>query len=149
MRIKWKGEDLGEFDRMSLKEARYVKHAIGMLPSDFDRHLEKSDPDCIAVLVAIMYRRQDKDCDWEELDGDINDLFVVYTEAEKAQMTKEQRAQLAALERQLGESPEERGKDSSAKSGTKRTGTGAKKGASVTSIKRSPATARPSGSTSD
>lgn len=142
MRIKWQGEDLGEYSGVpTIRECRFIKQQIKMLPNDFQQALDDADPDATAIMVAILKARKGEDIDWREIDGELEDLDVTYNAAEKKMMKEAQEAQKKAAE----------GNDEDAGKGSVRlTGiTGGKSTASQTSTKRSANTRAKSGSTSD
>lgn len=87
MRLKFKGEDLGEFSgKPTIKECRRIKQELKMLPMQFQMALDGADPEAMCLLVAIMKKRKGEDIDWEEIDGEMDDFVVQYNAEEKQKM---------------------------------------------------------------
>lgn len=85
MRIKFKGQDLGEWnDLPTLREASLIKRELGMLPMQFGEALTEMDPDATRMLVAIMMTRNGTPTKWEDIDGDYGDFEVIQTDDEQA-----------------------------------------------------------------
>lgn len=87
MHIKFKGEDLGEFNgQPRLAEARLIKKELSMLPLEFAEALQKADPDAMCMLVAIMLARAGRSVAWDQIDGEFTDIESVLTAEEQAQV---------------------------------------------------------------
>lgn len=87
MRIKFKGEDLGEFNgQPRIQEARIIKRELGMLPMDFGMALNNGDPDALSMMVSIMMNRNNRPIHWDDVEGEYDDFDTELTPEEQAEV---------------------------------------------------------------
>lgn len=85
MRIKYKGEDLGEWSGMpTLQEARRIKAELDLLPHQFRTALATNDPDALCMHAVIMLARNGKDAGLDDIDGEYSDIEYILSDEEKA-----------------------------------------------------------------
>jgi hypothetical protein len=88
MRIIWQGEDLGEWrGKPKLKEQRRIKDELGWGPVEFLENLGEDDPYAVSIFVAIMRTRKTGEVvNLEDVDGEPEDLDIVFSDEEKKTM---------------------------------------------------------------
>jgi hypothetical protein len=91
MRIIFKKQDLGEWrGAPRLKEARTVKHRLGMLPEEFNDAITRMDPDALCMLISLLKYRNGEQVSYEEIDGEYEDFDVQLSEEEKKQAAEQE-----------------------------------------------------------
>jgi hypothetical protein len=84
VQVFWQKRDLGEFRGMPrLKEARKIRSMTGLLPEQWFNGLEQGDPDCFVSLVVIMLSRNGEEVRFDSVDGEYDDLDIIFSEEEK------------------------------------------------------------------
>jgi hypothetical protein len=98
MRIKFQGEDLGEWKGAPrLKEARLVKQKLGLLPQQFAEAVSEMDPDAMSMMVSLLYTRAGKQVALEDIDGEFTDFDIELTDEEKRQAAEVETANLSPV----------------------------------------------------
>lgn len=89
MRVKFKGEDLGEFSgQPRIQEARLIKAELGMLPMEFGEALNQADPDALSMVVAIMMARIGRRVSWRDIEGEYEDFQTELNDEEQARVNE-------------------------------------------------------------
>lgn len=89
MRVKFKGEDLGEFSgQPRIQEARLIKAELGMLPMEFGQALNQNDPDALSMVVAIMMNRCGRRVSWRDIEGEYEDFETELSDEEQARLNE-------------------------------------------------------------
>lgn len=98
MRIKFQGEDLGEWTGAPrLKEARMIKSTLGMLPGVFAEAVSEMDPDALSMLVALLKTRNGTHTAYSDVDGEITEFDVVLSDDEKRMAAEQENAQISPM----------------------------------------------------
>ena len=90
MRIKWKGQDLGEFSgQPRVQEARLIKAELGLLPVEFGEAMNNGDPDAVSMMIAMMMTRSGKPTSWKDIEGEFDDFTTELSDAELVDINAE------------------------------------------------------------